>query len=86
MNNRYAVTVVKVDVIVGHLPRAQSKIYSLFLLRNSTIDCIFIGSISYSADPSQGGLEVPCKLLFNGKHEEIKKLKRLLARKTVVNK
>ena len=86
INNRYAVAVMKGDVIVGHLPRAQSKIYSLFLLRNSTIDFIFIGSISYSADLPQGGLEVPCKLLFNGKHEEIKKFKHLLARKTVVNK
>ena len=85
VNDRYAVAVVKDDVIVGHLPRAQSKIYSLFLLRNGTIDCVVIGSRRYSADLPQGGLEVPCKLIFNGKHEEIKKLKRLFARKTVVN-
>ena len=82
VNDRYAVAVVKDDVAVGHLPRAQSKIYSLFLLRNGTIDCIITGPRRYSADLPQGRLEVPCKLLFNGKHEEIKKFKRLLARKT----
>ena len=84
--DRYTVAVVKDDIIVGHLPRAQSNIYSLFLFRNSTIDCIVIGAKRYSADLPQHGLEVPCKLVFNGKHEEIKKLKHLLARKTVANK
>ena len=64
--DRYTVAVVKDDVIVGHLPRAQSKIYSLFLFRNGTIDCIVIGARRYSADLPQGGLEVPCKLVFNG--------------------
>ena len=29
VNNRYAVAVVKGSIIVGHLPRAQSKICSL---------------------------------------------------------
>ena len=86
VNDRYAVAVVKDHVIIAHLPRAQTKIYSLFLLRNGTIDCVMIGSRRYSVDLLQGGLEVPCKLIFNGKHEDIKKLKRLLARKTVVNK
>ena len=73
----------KEDVIVGHLPRAQSKIYSLFLHKNGTIDCIVMGARRYLADLPQGGLEIPCKLVFNSKCEEIKKLKRLLARKTV---
>ena len=50
MNDGYAVAVVKDDVAVGHLPRAQSKIYSLFLLRNGTIDCIITGSRRYSAE------------------------------------
>ena len=84
--DRYTVAVVKDNIIVGHLPRAQSKIYSLFLFRNGTIDCIVIGARRYSADLPQGGLKVTCKLVFNGEHEEIKKLKHLLARKTVANK
>ena len=75
VNDRYAVAVVKDNVIIGHLPRAQLKIYLLFLLRNGTIDCIVIGSRRYSADLLQGGLEVPCKFIFNSKHKGIKKLK-----------
>ena len=82
VNDRCAVAIIKDDVAVSQLPRAQSKIYSLFLFRNVTIDCFITRSRRYSADLPQGGLEVPCKLLFNGKREEIKKLKRLLARKT----
>ena len=50
VNDRYAVAVVKDNVAVGHLPRAQSKIYSLFLLRNGTIDCIITESRRYSAE------------------------------------
>ena len=42
--DRYAVADVKDDVIVGHLPRTQSKIYSLFLFRNGTINCIVMGA------------------------------------------
>ena len=75
VNDRFAVAIVKHNVIVDHIPRAQSKIYSLFLLRNGTIDCIVIGSRRYSADLPQGVLEVLCKLPLNGKHDKIKKLK-----------
>ena len=84
--DRHVVDVAKDNVIVGHLPRAQSKIYSLFLFTNGTIDGIVMGATRYSVDLPQGELKVPCKLVFNSKHKEMKKLKCLLARKTVVNK
>ena len=82
-SDRYAVAVMKDDVIVSHLPRHLSRVLSLFLLRNGTIECIVTGSRRYSSDLPQGGLEIPCKLIFHGKKEDIKKLKRLLARKAV---
>jgi len=41
--DRYAVAVLKDDVVVDHLPRKLSWILSLFLLRNGTIDCVVIG-------------------------------------------
>ena len=82
-SDRYAVAVMKDDVIVSHLPRYLSRVLSLFLLRNGTIECIVTGSRRYSSDLPQGGLEIPCKLIFHGKKEDIKKLKRLLARKAV---
>ena len=80
-SDRYAV--LKDDVVVGHLPRHLSRVLSLFLLRNGTIDCIVTGGRRYSSDLPQGEVKIPCKLIFSGKHEEIKKLKRLLAHKAV---
>ena len=80
-SDRYAVAVLKDDVVVGHLPRHLSQILSLFLLKDGTIDCVVIGGRRYSSDLPQGGLEIPCKLIFNGKRDDIKKLKHLLARK-----
>ena len=69
--------VVKDGVIIGHLPRKISKICSLFL-RGGTISCIVSGGRRYSADLPQGGLEIPCKLLFKGKAKKMEKLKRCL--------
>ena len=82
-SDRYAVAVLKDDVVVGHLPRHMSRVLSLFLLRNGTIECIVTGDRRHSSNLPQGGLEIPCKLIFHGKKEDIKKLKRLLARKAV---
>ena len=45
-----------------------------FLLENITIDCVVIGGRRYSSDLPQRGLEIPCKLIFNGKLDDIKKL------------
>ena len=66
---------------MGHLPRQLSRILSSFLLKNGTTDCVVIGGRRYSSDLPQKGLKIPCKLIFNGKPDDIKKLKHLLARK-----
>lgn len=76
--DRYAVAVKKETLIVGHLPRKLSRICSLFLKRGGLISCQVNGRRRYSRDLPQGGLEIPCDLLFTAKSEEIKKLKRLL--------
>ena len=52
-----------------------------FLLKNGTIDCVVIGK-KCSSDLPQGGLEIPSRLIFNGKCDDIKKLKHFLACKT----
>ena len=80
--DRYAVAVLKNDIVVGHLPKKFSRICSLFLARGGTISCIITGERRYSHDLIQGGLELPCKLLFTGKSKEIKKLKWLFTHKT----
>ena len=49
-----------------------------FLRRGGTIDCVVTGTQRYSADLPQGGLEIPCKLLFTAKARKIDKLHTLL--------
>ena len=78
VSDRYAVAVIKGGVIIGHLPRKISKICSLFLRRGGSISCIVSGGRRYSADLPQGGLEIPCNLLFKGKAKAMDKLKRFL--------
>ena len=77
VEDRYAVGVVKDETIVRHLPKRIARVCSLFLRRGGTIMCTVQGSRRYSSDLVQGGLEVPCTLLFIGKPKEIKKLKSL---------
>jgi hypothetical protein len=62
--DRYTVAVKRMGMIIGHLPRKLSRVRSLFLRRGGTIDCTVTGRRRYSADLPQGGLEVPCSLLF----------------------
>ena len=61
---------------VGHLLRKISAACSVFLRKGGHITYIVIAHRRYSADLPQGGLEVPCSLKFNGKQEEIGKLKK----------
>ena len=50
--------------------------FVIVLLKNGTIDCVAIGRRKYSSDLLQGGLEIPCKLIFNGKRDDILQLLR----------
>ena len=83
--DRYAVAVLKDDTTVGHIPKKISRICSLFLARGGNIACTPIGGRRYSADLPQGGLEIPCKLVFTGKQKEVQKFKTLFVRKTIAN-
>ena len=74
----YAVAVLKSATVVGHLPRKVSTLCSLFIRRGGTIHCQITGRRHYSADLPQGGLEVPCRLQFEGSVKELDKLQRLL--------
>ena len=74
----YAVAVLKSATVVGHLPRKVSTLCSLFIRRGGTIHCRITGRRRYSADLPQGGLEVPCRLRFEGSIKELDKLQRLL--------
>ena len=74
VHDPYAVAVVEKGVTVGHVPRPISSVCSLFLGRNGTILCEVIGSWHYSIDLPQGGLEIPCKLIFHSEAKLIVKV------------
>ena len=76
--DRYAVAVKRNGTTVGHLPRKASRVCSLFLRRGGSIHCTVTGRRRHFSDLPQGGLEVPCKIMFTAESEEIKKLKILL--------
>ena len=75
-SDRYAVAVVRGCVIIGHLPRKISRVCSIFLRRGGTIRCVVVGTKRYSQDLPQGGLEIPCRLQFEGETKEIEKVKK----------
>ena len=69
VGNRYdtfAVAIKRNDSseVVGHVPRFLSSICSIFIRRGGEIECRITGTRRYSADLPQGGMEVPCILIF----------------------
>ena len=79
--DRYAVALKKDGAVIGHLPQKISQICSLFIRRGGMIECIVTGTRRYSSDLPQGGLEIPCTLLFSGEKREINEVKLLYAKK-----
>ncbi len=77
--DQYACGVYKNQVLVGHLPRKISIISSLFLRRGGCISCKIISvRRRRSRDLPQGGLEIPCILVYRADTDkEIDKLKKL---------
>ena len=75
VHNPYAVAVVERGVTVGHVPHAISSVCSLFLGKNGTIMCEVIGSRHYLP---QGGIDIPCKLIFRSEAKLIFKVQKLL--------
>ena len=64
IHDPYTVAIVKRGVIVGHVPWGVSLVCYFFLGRNGTLTCQVTDTRHYSIDLPQGGLEIPCKLIF----------------------
>ncbi len=72
-------TVTVETIVIGHLPRKISRIASLFICWGGKIICIVTGRRRRSTDLIQGGLEVPCQLIFISKlKKELEKTTNLL--------
>ena len=74
----YAVAVTREDIVVGHLPRFISMPCHLFLRKGGNITCVVNGTRLFLADLVQGGLEVPCRLVFQGSTRDIDKVRKML--------
>ena len=75
--DRYAVAVTKDSgETVGHLPRKISRLCSMFIEQGGDITCVVVGNRRYSSDFVQGGLEIPCTLIFRGKEKLLLQLKK----------
>ena len=73
LRDPYAVATLRGGVVVGHVPRIVLAVCSAFI-RGGGASCEVTGARQYSADLSQGGMEVPCKLTFTAPSKEIDKL------------
>ena len=62
------------------MSRIISAACSAFIRRGGVASCEVTGARQYSADLSQGTMEVPCKLTFTVPLKEIDKLHKLLPR------
>lgn len=71
--------IIENDTVVGHEPRIISVACNNLKKRWIYIMC-YNRAHHYSSDLAQGGLEVPCKLVFNRPANNILKLQRLLQR------
>ena len=70
----YAVSVLKDDTIVRHVPCEKSRVVWYFLEHDRTVTCQVIDGRKHGK-----GLEVPCMYRFTGKKRKIEKLRKLLA-------
>ena len=61
----YAVAIKKGGEVIGHVPRKMSAACALFLQLGGALHCEVTDSHRrYSSDLPQGGLEIPCKFVF----------------------
>ena len=77
VHDLFAVAVKRSGDVVGHIPKIISSICSSFLRRGGSISCQVTATRCYSADVPQGGLEIPCQLIFRGKKSDLSKIEKL---------
>ena len=72
LHDSFAVSVVKNDYTVGHVPQSLSKVTWFFLTRGGTVTCRITGRRKLGI-----GLEVPCLYVYHGRSKDVEKLKKM---------
>ena len=68
----YVVAIMKGSEIIGHIPRKMSAACYVFIRKGGILTCIITDSNhQYSSDLLQGGLQIPCKLVFESHNVEL---------------
>ena len=79
IHDPFAVAVRKGSTVVGHVPQHISAMCYMFLGKSEcSISCKVTGHRRYSHDLPQGGMEVPCHLIFAGKDADVQKIRNLI--------
>ena len=71
-HDRFAVSIVKDDAVVGHVPRELSQFFFYFMQHDRTVTVDVTGHRNFGR-----GLEVPCVYTLIAKPKYIKKAKKL---------
>jgi hypothetical protein len=78
INDRFAVAVKVGGISVGHLPREQSRVCHYFIQRGGCIQ-VEISDTQYRRSLfEQGGLEIPCTLIFISTSADVERICALL--------
>lgn len=78
IHDLHAVAVLHGSDVLGHVPCTIATPCSVFIRKGGTIICIVTGHRQYYGDLEQGGLDVPCKLQFEGSEKLIDQLSKIL--------
>ena len=70
-----AVSVLRDETVVGHVPREVRRHFCMFLHSGGNITCEVTGHRRYGK-----GLEVPCMYEFRGSRETVRKVKKRLVK------
>ena len=74
--DRFAVTVMKGETVVGHIPRKISNICSVFIRKGGSMLCLTTGSEIFFRNPQ--GLKNPYILVFKGNAKDTAKANKII--------
>ena len=77
VNDPHAVAITRDNTMACHVPRRISAMCNLFLVNGGSVHCRVTERRHYSLDLPQGGLEIPCQLIFSGEDKMLEKVKKL---------
>ncbi len=78
IHDKYAISVKRDHLIVGHIPIELSKFCYFFIKRGGIITVEVVDINRRISDLPQGGLEIPAQLIFVGSEKDVDKLSDLI--------